>query len=99
MALNYVQEKFSKAVRALAVGRGRINERLGDACIEVSIVWPSDSVPEGLRPDVKELMERVTKIQDGEKGAIRATIDEMDEDEAVELAELILALEYQLSSM
>ena len=99
MTINYVRENFTRAVRSLAVGSGPIHERLVHACVDISVVWSSEAIPEGLRADVDEIKAKTSTVQDGELGSIRASIEKLSVDEAVELAELILALDYQLESM
>jgi hypothetical protein len=93
---NYGKEKFSAAVRTLATGKGRIQERLIEA-FQYDLSYVKDeNVPEELRDEVRELMAAATSIP-GNDGRLAATISRLTEDEAVEMAKLIMSLHYELT--
>ena len=97
MTMGRAHEKLSKAVRTLALGRGPIKERLTAACRKIHPTAPwHDSLPLDLALRVKAFGERTSLDLAGAEGAIAATVDRMSEDEAVEVAEEILYLEYAI---
>lgn len=80
-----------------AEGRGRINERLLHAYRhQVAYAHPPEGLSEGLSKRVEELYQRMTGQPDAGQRTIAATVVAMSEDEAVEVAKEITALDYQL---
>ena len=89
----YGREKLYQALNTLATGTGSIQERLES----VAIGWTGlpasfpDLLPADLMPELRALIEQLTKIQ-GPEGAIRATTQAMSDREGAEIAERILSL-------
>jgi hypothetical protein len=89
----YGREKLFLAVNSLATGTGSIQERLEN----VAIGWlglPSsfpDLLPADLMPELKAILDELTKVQ-GEEGAIRATARAISDEEGAELAGRVLSL-------
>ena len=95
--LRYAYEKFSAAVHTLATGPGRINERLLYAYLAMVALSPEDFPAGDLRTDYQRLYAALTpKEAKRDEGKVKATLDEMGEDDAVELAELICDMEYRI---
>ena len=101
MSLSYADEKFSAAIRSLAIGIGPIKERLIDACTyDLIHIQAERDVPENMREDFEELINSVTKdsptLANPNDGKIQATIKNMSEDAAVEIATEILSFAYRI---
>ncbi len=94
--LAYASEKFGMAVYELAVGTGRIKERLLSAYGGQAMrVWPPEELPESIAQRIEILHARITSVSaSGSEGTIAATLNEMSEDAASELATEI----YELSA-
>ena len=86
----HVHAHLAHAVRTLALGHGRINERLAEACRALGDLRPEDW-PAPLRPTFVALHARVTAGA-GPLGDSTTTAQTMSEDEAAELAAQILDL-------
>jgi hypothetical protein len=96
--LGRAHENFSNAIHSLVIGRGNINERLVDAFHHLIGINDESDVPEGLRDEFHQLMERMTSetsALEGE-GTIQATARAMSTEDAVEVAEQVWALAYQI---
>ena len=104
MSLAYAHEKFSNAIRALALGRGEIKERLTDAFVShLGYIREERDIPEDLREEFTQLKQRVTREHPtaaslGE-GWLQATINTMTQEEAVEIATEIWTLAYRIEGM
>ncbi len=106
-AISYAGAKFGDAVHALAIGKGRIKERLHDAAVVLQPVREGD-LPEDLRPCFRWIKEELTKreprqraviegrIVEGVEGRLGATLRTMRVADAVLLAEQICDLHYKL---
>lgn len=97
MGLEYADEKFSNAVHVLATHRAAIKERLVAALRGgVSSVQMERDVPEGLHDEYRKFLERITSGSPvSSEGSLAASVREMSEDEAVEVASLIMQFEYE----
>jgi len=100
--LAYASEKFGMAVYDLAVGNGRFKERLLSAFASRALpVWPPKDLPKAIAQRIEMLHARLTSIPaSGSEGRIAATLNEMSEDDASELAtemyELSAAIDEEL---
>lgn len=101
----YTSEKLGAAVQALAVGRGRIKERLNDALSGLVLVDPEVFNAEGMYREAPEFWRRIwsklTAAQTGapgETGAGPRSIEMMTEEEAASVAQSILSLDSMLDS-
>lgn len=95
----YATDKLSAAVHELIVGSGRIKERLLRACSEDIFRVPSGQLPSELEAELKKIRAQLTKAPaKGDEGPIVATLDRMDENEAVDIARDIEALQYRADS-
>lgn len=90
--LSYVWEKFSIAIYSLA-GHGPMQERLHSAYLSFHPVRTSDfdDDPE-MQADYREIMDRFTARAEGHpgEGKVPSTLRQMSDDEADELANLIV---------
>ena len=86
----YCWKVFSSAYHALAIGKGKINERLIEAAREIFILHSQD-LPDHLWPEFEQLIKDLSK-----KGDFRSTIATMRKDKAVSLAERISDMESTL---
>ncbi len=94
MTIDYAVEKLSEAVRVLAVGSGRIQERLADAALVLVRIRPTDDLPEGpLRRSLIGIRDDLTfePAKEGE-GSIRATLKLTSDDDAQAIANRIVSL-------
>ncbi|GAC1446892.1 MAG: hypothetical protein NVSMB56_09940 [Pyrinomonadaceae bacterium] len=84
--LNYGFEKFSRAVHALAASSKTIKERLSDATYHLGVLR-EHHVPEEMREQFNYITERITSgtPYSGE-GKLAATVRQMTEEQAVEVA-------------
>lgn len=105
MSLSYADEKFSNAVRSLATSPGAIHERLIEAIVyHISHVDAQRDMPKGLQVEFEKLMDRLTKDSPDKsqfaagEGKIHASVRKLSIEEAVEVAEEILALTYRIKS-
>jgi hypothetical protein len=89
--LSYADEKFSVAVRTLAISEEPMRQRIRDAYRSFTAVGPED-FPEGssVRADYVALMARMTWAEDKTgQGTIPATLAVISDDECRRLADLI----------
>ena len=92
------EQRFSSAVRALALGRGRINERLAEAWMHLATLKPDD-VPESVGDDFRRIRERWERAtHEGREGTITAAATAMTEDQATDAARQILDMHYEVSA-
>ena len=96
---SYAHEKVSKAVYLLAVGSGRIQARLLDAAIAFVAV-NLDDFPTNLKPEFAYVRDRLTRVAaTADEGDIAATLAVMSDDEAVDLAEKLVSLDFELEQL
>jgi len=102
MALAYADEKFSAAIRTLAIAPGPIKPRLIEAiAVHLSYIQTERDLPEELRDDYVALLDRVTHewptVSNPADGRVQATIGHMTDAEAVEIADEILSFAYRVA--
>ncbi|MEI8697177.1 MULTISPECIES: hypothetical protein [unclassified Mesorhizobium] len=97
MSQDYAREKFVTATSTL-VGNGDIRTRLLGAYMSFHPIKESDFRTSELSKVYKEIMDRLTKItpKDSDEGRVPATVKQLSDDEAGEIAELIWNLTYSL---
>ena len=94
----YVHEKLSNAVSTLATGSGRIKERLLDAFIGMHTLY-GKQYDGDIGSGLTELFDRLTAVRaTADEGDVAATINAMSENEAVELAYLIVRIDSQVDT-
>jgi hypothetical protein len=96
--LNYLDEKLTDAVRTLATGTGRIQQRLRDAYVYNLVMLNETDFPKTMRRDFQLLSEAVSRVEgDPMEGAVAASTREMKDEEAAEWARLIVSLQVRIS--
>ncbi|CDX62972.1 hypothetical protein MPL1032_80044 [Mesorhizobium plurifarium] len=97
MSQDYAREKFVTATSTL-VGNGDIRQRLLGAYMSFHPVKGSDFRTPELAKQYKEIMDRLTKVTpvDPDEGRVPATVKQLTDDEAGQIAELIWNLTYSL---
>ena len=99
MAITHAAEKYGQGVRMMAVSHGSLQERLRDAFrSKVCSVNAERDLPPVLRVDHNELLAYVTRFP-GLDGSIAATCEQLTDEEASEVAERVLNLEYRIRSL
>jgi hypothetical protein len=84
--LNYGFEKFSHAVHALDASSKPIKERLFDATYHLGVL-PEQHVPEEMRGQFTYIAERLKSgVPRSGEGTLAATINQITEEEAIEIA-------------
>ena len=98
----YAKEKIGSAVHILATGRGGIKQRIWDAYMQFHPLRETD-FPDDLKPKWNELHDRLTSEEPsydskGEvtNGRVQNTLNKLTDDECVEIAELIVDLEFEI---
>ena len=93
--VGYASERVMAALSALATHPGRIQERLGLAVRELSVLQ-MDRLPDSIRGILLNIYDTCTKPKSGEnspgaraKGTIVAACDELNDAEASQIATLI----------
>ena len=90
MKNGYPFEKFSNAVHGMAVSPNSIQRRVADAYIYNLIHLKAEELPEEIRLKFKGLHERLTLVEPvGDEGSVYATTNEMNTNEAIEIAHSI----------
>ena len=92
--LFYAMEKTTNTMRILATSPGRIKERLRSAFLELHLI--GDDIPGPLQEKYQWILQELTKAPDQGQGTLVATLEEMSEEHAVEIAECIDTLAFQL---
>jgi predicted acetyltransferase len=94
--LFYGYEKFSNAVHELAASSKPIKERLRNATYHLGILR-DENIPEEMRDEFKGIFERIRSgIPQNREGTLTATVNQMTEEEAVELAGDIVSFNNRL---
>lgn len=89
--LNYGFEKFSRAVHELAASSKPIKERLSDATYHLGVLR-EQHFPEEMREAFNYIAERITSgVPRSGEGTLAATVNQITEEEAVELAGSIVS--------
>lgn len=101
----YTHEKLGAAVQKLAVGRGRIQERLNDALVELTLVDEKVFALPGMYYEAPnywtKIWDSVTTAKTGDPnqtGIGPASIELMTEEEASQVAQMIVSLDAMLDS-
>ncbi len=85
----YGREKLGQAVHALAVGEGRLKQRLKEAYIRgLHVVRPEDHLPAELRERFAEIKDRFTR-----GGTLDASIEAMSDAEARQIVDELFYLD------
>lgn len=90
--LSYPYEKFYNAVSVLARSTRSIQDRIHSAYVSFHPIRVSDFKDPEIAASYQELMDRLTKVKDAEKGHVPATLEQMDDDEASLVADKIVDL-------
>lgn len=95
--LTYVAGKYEAAVEALAIGDGRIQERIYDAAV-ASYGFPNPTgLPDDIRDRIDVLHTYLTKYPaQGDEGAYRATLARIHKSTGVKIAALIVEIAARL---
>ena len=95
--LSYPWEKFSMALFSLA-REGPLQSRLHGAYMSFHPLRAQDFNDPGLRDRYQEIMRRLTAVKNSEKGHVPATLEKMSDEEAGEVANLILDITFAIAS-
>jgi len=102
MRMSYAREKMGVAVVDLATGKGTIQDRLWKAYLGFHPV-SEDDFPDGLAEDYLEIMSILTREEPsydtrGEvtTGSVQNTLAKMTADEASDVAQMIVNINYKL---
>jgi hypothetical protein len=94
---SYSIEKLGDTVGTLATGKGRIKERLADSFAHSFALVDPYAFPDELKTMILEVKKDLTSISPvGDEGHVRATLNRMDEDRAVQIANIILGIYYSV---
>lgn len=95
--MTYAAEKFSNAVRELAIGTGGIRERLRNAYMHNVAHLEPERIPSDVRDRFIELRASMTWAEPtGTEGSIAATTQAISEDHAQRLATIIVDIALDL---
>jgi hypothetical protein len=97
--LIYADEKFRSAIYTLAVGSGRIKERLSDAAEMALRAYPPDNIPPPTAERIRLLHTKLTHAGAAageDEGTLNATIRLMSEDDAAATAREIYEIASEL---
>lgn len=100
----YSRGKLGAAVQKLATGKGRIKDRLTNATLELAQVNEKVFDSPGIYVDAKDFWRRIwnaiTSVKDADPkiGVAAASIDQMSEEEASDVAQLIVSVDAMLGS-
>ena len=91
---DYAYEKLAAGVHVLATHPGRVRERLIAAFHTSLVQVPRGTLSDEPREIWGNVWDRVTAIKGTEKsGSLEPSINALDEDEAVKVAEMIMTVE------
>ncbi len=101
MTLAYAAEKYSDAVRMLAIGTGSVQNRLQIAALSFSPLQADDFAGTELFEKHESIMNSLTRIHEGPgEGYIQKTLLRMGQDEASgvagQIVDLLAEIEYAL---
>lgn len=87
----YPHEKFSNAVRSMAVSPKSIQERVGEAYVFNLIHLKPEDLPDEIRYRFTEMTNKLTaRTSIGDEGTVAATTRQMSTDEAIAIAQELL---------
>jgi len=93
---HYVIEKFSIAVRELALGEGQLKQRLIHACFGLMLINPED-LPGLLRNEFRTLKQRLLGVKPtGEMSGLAETINTLNPHQVKKAVQLILKLHEEI---
>ncbi len=94
--IDYASEKLWQAVHELALGRGGIKDRLQAAAKYVAMAAGAKHDFADFRAEYEGVWARLTAVAaQKDEGAVRATLAQMSEEDACDIANQILALAYK----
>jgi len=94
--LSYAREKLSVGIISLIKGSNPIQERLFGAYMSFHPLRVDD-FPEDLQGDYRDIMDLLTKAKPkGDEGSVKATLNQMTEEEANIIAEKLFNLCFQV---
>ena len=96
--LSRAYSKSSDAVECLIRGKGRINERLLEACQEGFVHIDREALPEDLKSVYDEIRDLVVDSSPPASGSFVRGVGKLSEDEAQQAATLMHTLECMLRS-
>ncbi len=100
MGIEYADEKFSTAIRSMALGGGTLQERLVDAYLSFHTLRKEDFPEEKLWNSFQDIHERLTCIDaTGDEGTVAATTRQMSFEEAHEVGSKIADLADTISRL
>jgi uncharacterized protein YktB (UPF0637 family) len=93
----YPYEKFSGAIHSMLVNPASIQKRIADAYLFHLIHLKPDEIPQNIRDEFKKLHERISMVEPkGDEGSVAATVKQMTDAEAIEIAESIYNMAYEV---
>lgn len=95
--ISYSIEKLGDTVNTLATGKGRIKERLVYSYARSLALVDPNALPNDLKTMFLKVKEDLTSTPAvADEGSVRATVNMMDEDKAVEIAGIILGIYFSV---
>ncbi|MEL6913625.1 MAG: hypothetical protein AAFP13_03920 [Pseudomonadota bacterium] len=93
--MSYFREKLSAALNGMAQSDLDVRTKLADA-YSYHLLHAADHLPdnEDVRSSFEKFGEAFSRVEDKEKGSIRASIDQMSDNEVEELVSEICGLVY-----
>lgn len=83
----YPHEKFTGAVRGMAVSPKSLQERIADAYIYHIMHVKTEEVPDDVKFKFEGIRERLTSVEPvGGEGSVMASVRDMSDNEAMEIA-------------
>lgn len=93
-----LSEKFACAVRTLATSAAPIKDRLHRAFLSLHPIFEADMPSQELRQTSRLLLNEFSKVQDPFRGNVVATLEQMTDDEAEKVADLIWSICFGLQA-
>jgi hypothetical protein len=91
MSFSYVHEKFSAAIESMAASPESIQHRIANAYTYHLIRLKKEELPDEIRMDFEITAEQLTRGEPvGNEGRVMATVKQMSENEAVDIARRIV---------
>ena len=87
-----LSDKFASAVRDLATSAAPIKQRLHPAFLSVHPIFEADMPSQELRQTCRLLLEEFSRVQDPLRGNVLATLEQMSDEEAEKVADLIWSI-------
>lgn len=95
----YAWEKFSSAIRGMAVSSKSIQQRLADAYVYNLIHVDPEKLPGDIRADFIQLNKRLTAVAPlAGEGSVQATVSGMSDQEATEIGSRIVDMYFRVES-